>query len=113
MGLDCYVKRRIEGPSIYYPEENNGEYHYKELWYSRKFYEVHEHFSRKLDPGENDNCEYFPIDEEDIQSLTNLLVINGVLNHELSEFRQEELSNLIEILKSQETLGDLYYWGWY
>ena len=113
MGLDCYVLRKVPGPSKEYPDEHGGKYHYKEIWYSRKFYKVHEHFSRKLDPGENDNCEYFPIDEEDIQSLTNLLIINGVLNHEIDEFRQKELSDLIEILKSQETLDDLYYWGWY
>ena len=113
MGLDCYVLRKVPGPSKEYPDEHGGKYHYEEVWYSRKFYKVHEHFSRKLDPGENDNCEYFPIDEEDIQSLTNLLIINGVLDHEIDEFRQKELSNLIEILKSQESLGDLYYWGWY
>ena len=113
MGLDCYVLRKVPGPSKEYPDEHGGEYHYEEVWYSRKFYKVHEHFSRKLDPGENDNCEYFPIDEEDIAALTNLLIINGVLNHEIDEFRQKELSNLIEILKSQETLDDLYYWGWY
>ena len=113
MGLDCYVLRKVPGPSKEYPDEHGGKYHYEEVWYSRKFYKVHEHFSRKLDPGENDNCEYFPIDEVDIQSLTNLLIINGVLNHEIDEFRQKELSDLIEILKSQESLGDLYYWGWY
>ena len=113
MGLDCYVLRKVPGPSKEYPDEHGGKYHYEEVWYSRKFYKVHEHFSRKLDPGENDNCEYFPIDEEDIQSLTNLLIINGVLDHEIDEFRQKELSDLIEILKSQESLGDLYYWGWY
>ena len=113
MGLDCYVRRRIEGPSIYYPEENNGEYHYKELWYSRKFWELHHYFGNKLASGEDNNCEYIPIEEEDIQNLTNMLVINGALNHELDEYRQQELSDLIELLKSQESLDDLYYWGWY
>lgn len=113
MGLDCFVLRKVPGPSKEYPDEHGGEYYYKEVWYSRKFYEVHDHFFSKLEHGENDNWEYFPIDEEDIQSLTNLLIINGVLNHEIDEFRQEELSNLIEILESQETLGDLYYFGCY
>lgn len=113
MGLDCHVLRKVPGPSKEYPEENNGEYHYKEVWYSRKFHEVHNHFSRKLDPGEDANCEYFPIDEEDIAALTNILIINGVLSHELSEYKQQELSDLIELLKSQESLDGLYYWGWY
>lgn len=113
MGLDCYVERKIPSPSKAYPEENNGEYHFEEIWYSRKFYEVHDYFAAKLVSGENDNCEYIPIEKEDIQNLTNMLIINGVLNHELDENRQEELSNLIELLKSQETLEDLYYWGWY
>lgn len=113
MGLDCYVQRRIEGPSTDYPEENNGEYHYKEFWYSRKFWEVHDYFGNKSAVGEDNNCEYIPIEEEDIQNLTNMLVINGALNHELDEYRQQELSDLIELLKSQESLDDLYYWGWY
>ena len=113
MGLDCYVLRKVPGPSKEYPDEHGNKYHYEEVWYSRKHYIVHNYFSSKLDPGENDNCEYIPIEKEDIAALTNLLVINGVLNYEISEFRQEELSDLIELLKSQETLDDLYYWGWY
>ena len=113
MGLDCYVVRKVPGPDEEYPEENNGEYHYKEVWYSRKFHEVHNHFSRKLESGEDNNCVYISIEEEDIAALTNMLIINGVLNHEIGEFEQEELSQLIEILESQDTLDDLYYWGWY
>lgn len=113
MELDCYVKRKVPGPNKYYPEENNGEYHYEEVWYSRKFHEVHNYFSGKLESGEDDNCEYIPIDEEDIATLTNMLIINGVLTHEIGEFEQKQLSDLIEILESQDTLDDLYYWGWY
>ena len=113
MGLDCYVKRKVPGPDEEYPDENGGEYHYEEVWYSRKFHKVHDYFSGKLDPGDNDNCEYIPIDEEDIVALTNMFIINGVLNHEIDELHQEQLSDLIELLKSQESLDDLYYWGWY
>ena len=113
MGLDCYVQRKVPGPDKEYPDENAGEYHYEEVWYSRKFWEVHDYFGNKLTLDEDNNCEYIPIEEEDIQNLTNMLVINGALNHELDEYRQQELSNLIKILKSQESLDDLYYWGWY
>lgn len=113
MGLDCHVLRKVPGPDKNYPEEYNGEYHYKEEWYSRKFRKVHNYFCAKLESGENDNCEYIPIEEEDIHKLTNMLVLNGMLNHELTEYEQQQLSKLIELLESQETLDDLFYWGWY
>ena len=111
MGLDCFLYQKVHGPDKDYPEENNGEYHYKELWYSRKFYLVHDYFANKIE--EDDNCAYIPVDTEDIQALTNLLVIDGMLNHEILEYRQEELSNLIAILTNMDSLDDIYYMGWY
>ena len=114
MGLDQYffIKNK---------DEESEEDRYTKILYFRKFYELNEWVAENLvdkyDINTDFNCEYIPIQEDDIKNL-HLSLFKEIQDYNDGntfnfEEKWEDLYREIERLKSIEKDNEIYYYAWW